>query len=145
MDTERHMERVEPGLDPSLEKPVPAEWQFSLRGLLVTTTIVSICLAIGTYFKGIAFAVFAMILFQVAFLLSMDWLIRPANRRMLAFVAAGFWIVAGSSLLTVSGKLAWDRDPADDWKGVWVAIAFLTLAAPLCYWFAWRRWKHLTR
>ena len=144
MESERNIERAEPSVDPSLQKPVPAEWQFSLRSLLLVTTVVSICLAIGTYFAGVAFAAFVLVLFQVAMLFSVDWLIRPANRRMLAFVAAGSWIVLGSGLLTVSFSLAYGRISAGDRSGAWIAIMFLTLAVPFCYWFAWRRWKRLT-
>jgi hypothetical protein len=130
-----------PGTD---RASVPREWQFSLRSLLLVTTAVSICLAIGTYFVGIAFAAFVLVLLQVAMLFSIDWLIRPANRRMLAFVAAGSWIVLGSGLLIVSFSLAFGRLEAGDRSGVWIAIMFITLAAPACYFFAWRRWKRLT-
>ena len=132
---------VHPGAE---RVPVPREWQFSLRSLLLVTTAVSICLAIGTYFVGIAFAAFVLILLQVVMLFSIDWLIRPANRRMLAFVAAGSWIILGSGLLIVSFTLAYGRLAAGDKNGVWIAIMFITLAAPVCYFFAWRRWKRLT-
>jgi len=70
-------------------KQVPPEWQFSLRRLLIATTVVSLCLAVGTYLAGVAFIIFAVVLIEVATLLSVDWLIRPANRPLLAFVTAG--------------------------------------------------------
>jgi hypothetical protein len=123
---------------------VPREWQFSLRSLLLVTTVASICLAIGTYFVGVAFAAFVLVLLQVVMLFSVDWLIRPANRRMLAFVAAGSWIVLGSGMLIISFSLAYGRLAAGDRSGVWIAIMLITLAAPVCYLFAWRRWKRLT-
>jgi hypothetical protein len=124
--------------------PVPREWQFSLRSLLLVTTAVSICLAIGTYFVGIAFAAFVIVLLQVVMLFSVDWLIRAANRRMLAIVVACSWIILGSGLLLVSFSLAGGRLAAGDRSEVWIAIMVITLTAPICYFFAWRRWKRLT-
>ncbi len=146
MEVERPRERTETvvdqsGVDPI---PVPPEWQFSLRSLLIFTTIVSICLAIGTYFAGVAFAAFALVIIQVGTLLSVDWLIRPANRPVLAFVAAGSWTVLGCGLLIISFTLAYGRISAGDRSSAWVVIMFLTLAAPICYLFAWRRWKRLS-
>jgi hypothetical protein len=95
MGSDPQTERIETVADHASpdRAAVPREWQFSLRSLLLATTVVSICLAIGTYFAGVAFAVFVLVLLQVAMLFSVDWLIRPANRRMLAFVAAGSWII----------------------------------------------------
>jgi hypothetical protein len=126
---------------------VPREWQFSLRSVLLVTTVASICLAIGTNFVGVALAAFVLVLLQVVILVilfSVDWLIRRTSRRMLAFVAAGSWIVLGSGLLIVSFSLAYGRQAAGDRSGVWIAIMFITLTAPVCYWFAWSRWKRFT-
>jgi uncharacterized membrane protein YqgA involved in biofilm formation len=145
--------KVEPPAEPSdsiAERPgvdrvtVPREWQFSLRSLLLVTTVVSICLAIGTYFAGVAFAAFVLVLLQVVLLFSVDWLIRPANRLMLAFVAAGSWLILGSGMLIISFTLAYGRISTGDRSVFWVVIMLITLAAPFCYWFAWRRWKRLT-
>jgi hypothetical protein len=146
METEHPTNGVQPIPDQSRTDHVrvPGEWQFSLRSLLLATTVISICLAIGTYFAGVAFAAFVLVLLQVAMLFSVDWLIRPANRRVLAFVAAGSWIVLGSGLLIVSVSLAYGPISAGNRNGVWIAIVFLSLAVPFCYLFAWRRWKRLT-
>ena len=129
-----------PGAD---RVPVPREWQFSLRSLMVVTTVVSICLAIGTYFVGVAFAGFVLVLLEVVMLFSFEWLIRPANRRMLSFIAAGSWIILGTGLLIVSFSLAYGRLAAGDTSDLWIAIAFIALAALGCYYVAWRRWKRL--
>jgi hypothetical protein len=146
MGSDPQKERTEtisdqPGTD---RVAVPREWQFSLRSLLLATTVVSICLAIGTYFAGIAFAAFVLILLQVVMLFSVDWLIRPANRRMLAFVTAGSWIILGSGMLTISFALAYDRLSSGDRSIFWAVIMLISLAAPFCYFVAWRRWKRLS-
>jgi hypothetical protein len=146
METNRPTKGLESITDRPLTDriPVPREWQFSLRSLLLATTVVSICLAIGTYFAGVAFAAFVLVLLEVAVLFSFEWLIRPANRRVLAFATAGSWIVLGSGMLIVSFSLAYGHLAAGDRSVVWTAIMFITLAAPVCYWIAWRRWKRLT-
>ena len=146
MGSDPQTERTEivtdqPGAD---RTAIPREWQFSLRSLLLATTVVSICLAIGTYFAGVAFAVFVLVLLQVVMLLSVDWLIRPANRRMLAFVAAGSWIILGSGMLMISFSLAYDRNSSGDRSIFWAVIMLISLAAPICYFVVWRRWKRLS-
>jgi hypothetical protein len=143
MKTEPQTERTEivadlPGID---RVAVPREWQFSLRSLLLATTVASICLAIGTYFVGVVFAGLALVLLQVVILFSVDWLIRPANRRLLAFAAACCWIILGSGLLMISFTLAYDRISTGDRTVYWSDTVFISLAAPLCYFVAWRRWK----
>jgi hypothetical protein len=125
--------------------PVPREWQFSLRSLLLVTTVVSICVAMGTYFVGVAFAAFVLVLLEVVALFSFEWLIRPVNRRLLSFVVTGSWIILGSGMLIVSFSLAYGRLAAGDTSDVWFAIMFIALTAPVCYFVAWRRWKRLTR
>jgi hypothetical protein len=130
--------------------PVPSEWQFSLRGLLISTTIVSACLALGTYLAGIAFAVFVLVLLQVLLLLSIDWLIRPANRRLLAFVTGGTWMLTGSGLLAIAAKLMLSVPAANTVSSdvnpevLWSLGLVLAPAAVFCYWFGWRRWRRLS-
>src|SRR6476620_390566 len=131
------------GLEPITNRPltdqvgVPREWQFSLRTLLLVTTGVSICLAMGSYFAGVAFVGFMLVLFEVAVLFSLEWVIRPANRRMLAFVAASSWIILGSGLLIVGFALAYGRLLAGDTGAVRIGIALIALAAVRCYFVAW--------
>jgi hypothetical protein len=128
----------------SSDRPVPREWQFSLRALLITTTVVSICLALGTYLAGVAFIIFAVVLLEVATLLSVDWLIRPANRPLLAFVTAGSWMIFGSGLLILTCKTAYELITLDRPEELWAAVALCAFTAVLCYGFGWRRWRQLT-
>lgn len=76
-----------------------SRWQFSLRGLLLLTTLVSICLAIGVHFAGFMVVFIAIGVTQVTMMLCADWLIRPQNRRALAFATAASWTTIGSGLL----------------------------------------------
>ncbi len=127
-----------------IQRPVPKEWQFSLRSLMVATTAVSVVMALGMYLVGVAFVVFVVVLIQAATLLAADWLIRPANRRMLAFVTAGSWMVAGSGLLLVGFKVAWDILFRVTVNEMWAGVLLLSFMATCCYWFAWRSWRRLT-
>ena len=128
----------------STAKQVPPEWQFSLRRLLIATTVVSLCLAVGTYLAGVAFIIFAVVLIEVATLLSVDWLIRPANRPLLAFVTAGSWMIFGSGLLIMACKTAYELITLDRPEEMWAAVALCAITALLCYGFGWRRWRQLT-
>jgi hypothetical protein len=55
-------------------------WQYSLRGLLIVTAVVSIVLAIGVRFAGLMYVLGALVVIQVATILAADWLIRPQHR-----------------------------------------------------------------
>jgi hypothetical protein len=129
----------------SFPRPVPTEWQFSLKSLFVVTTVLSIAMALGTVFLGVALALFVFVLVQVATLLLADWLIRPANRRILAFVTAGSWIIFGSGMLIVAARFALDpaqREQLGD--TVWPICIFFAICAAFCYWCARMRWRQLT-
>jgi hypothetical protein len=120
-------------------------WQFSLRSLLIATALVSVCLAIGVYITGFMFALAVVALIQVATLLSADWLIRPQNRRALAFVTAGSWIVLGSALLVVGVREVFvfygtKSEPAR-WMFAWLLVGI----GILCYYVAAKRWRRLSR
>jgi hypothetical protein len=145
METERPIEPIESAASQTrIQRPVPKEWQFSLRSLMIATTAVSVVMAFGMFFVGIAFVVFVVVLIQAATLLAADWLIRPANRRMLAFVTAGSWMVVGSGLLILGFKVASDILSRVSFHEMWVAVVLLLFMAACCYWFAWRSWKRLT-
>jgi len=120
-------------------------WQFSLRSLLIATTIVSICLAIGVHFAGLMFAVAAVGLTQAAMLLSADWLIRPQNRRALAFVTAGSWIVLGSSLLAIGAGQLYGALQSEDARTAWMLGGCLIAGGSSCYLLAAKRWRSLTQ
>jgi hypothetical protein len=143
---------------PIHDQPVPiravphARLQFSVRDLLIATTVVSICLAFGVHFAGFTFVVVVVGIVQITVLLAGDWLIRPQNRRALAFASAGSWATLGSGFLVLSlgaifgslgesfvllsariGDLSW-----------WVALG-LGIGAATCYGLAAVRWRQLTQ
>jgi hypothetical protein len=76
-------------------------WQFSVRDLLIAMTVISICLAIGVHFAGFMFVLIAIGVMQAGILLAGDWLIRPQNRRALAFATSASWATVGSGLLVL--------------------------------------------
>jgi hypothetical protein len=128
----------------SSARPVPAELQFSLKSLFIVTTFLSIAMALGTGFLGVALALLVIVLVQVATLLLADWLIRPANRRILAFVTAGSWIIFGSGMLIVAARFALDpaqREQLGDM--VWPISTFFAIGAAFCYWCGQIRWRQL--
>lgn len=113
-------------------------------------TIVSACLAIGVHFVGFMFVVVALGMVQVSALLAGDWLIRPQNRRALAFVTAGSWATLGSGLLVVAIRAILDaiyegtNSPGKAEAATMLAI-LLAVGAAFCYLFATVRWRRLTR
>jgi hypothetical protein len=119
--------------------------QFSVRSLLIVTTIVSICLAIGVHFAGVMFALAFAALVQVGMLLSADWLIRPENRRALAFVTASSWIVLGSALLVVGVREVFVFYGTKSEPARWVFAWLLIGIGILCYYVAAKRWRRLSR
>ncbi len=128
---------------PARDSTTPPEWQFSLRSLFAVTTIVSIVLALGTYFAGFVFVVAVVALIQVATLLAADWLIRPANRRALAFVTAGSWIVLGSGVAIIAFlQFYWAYANRSSLQ--WFFGNCLTVAAVVCFYTAAHRWRKLT-
>jgi O-antigen/teichoic acid export membrane protein len=120
-------------------------WQFSLRSLLIVTAIVSVCLAIGVHFAGVMFAIGVAAMVQVVMLLAGDWLIRPENRRALAFVTAGSWIVLGSGFLVVGARDIVTRIDTGSDSAVWIFASCLIGIGVVCYYVAAKRWRRLTR
>jgi hypothetical protein len=139
--------RDEPNADESVAagSPQTPAWQFSLRTLLIVTAALSVCLAIGVHFAGVMFALAFAALVQVGMLLSADWLIRPQNRRALAFVTAGSWIVLGSGLLIVGIREVFLRIGTDGDAGAWIFAWCLIGIGIGCYYIAAKRWRRLTR
>ena len=120
-------------------------WQFSLRALLIATTIASACLAVGVHFAGFIFVVVVVGLIQAAMLLGADWLIRPANRRALAFVTAGSWIVLGSGLLIIGASQLYGAIGSNDAAAAWTLGSCLVAGGISCYYLAAKRWRSLTQ
>ena len=119
--------------------------QFSVRDLLVATTLVSICLAIGVHFAGFMFVFIVVGVLQVAMLLIGDWLIRPENRRALAFSTAGSWATVGSGLLVLGGRATYGLITAGGKEMSWGLAACLFVGAVMCYVLAALRWRQLTK
>jgi hypothetical protein len=118
-------------------------WQYSLRGLLIVTTVVSICLTVGVYFAGVLFVLGFIALIQVATLLAADWLIRPQNRRALAVVSAGSWLILGSGLVLVGSRLLYLLVRDDGGIAAWVVAVCLATAGLYCFYIARNRWRRL--
>lgn len=127
-----------------------APWQFSLRSLLVATALISVVLAIGVHLAGVLFALAVIALIQVTTLLSADWLIRPQNRRALAFVTAGSWIVLGSGLVIVGirdilFRLRTDGLATNFDLAIWIFALSLISIGIICFYVAAKRWRRLTQ
>jgi hypothetical protein len=119
-------------------------WQFSLRTLLIATALISVILALGVHLTGFMFALVVIALVQVATLLSADWLIRPQNRRALAFVTAGSWMVLGSGLFVVGVREVLVRIGTDSGLAIWIFAWCLISIGIICYYIAAKRWRRLT-
>lgn len=121
-----------------------ARWQFSIRDLLLVTTIVSICLAIGVHYVGVIIVVVTVGLIEVAILLYADWLIHPENRRALAFVTAFSWATLGSGLLALAGRAGFQAiQITTDASGEWMLGIFLLMGAIASYLMAAYRWRQI--
>jgi hypothetical protein len=124
---------------PHATTPTSPEWQFSLRSLFIVTTVVSVCLAISVHLAGLMAIVAVVGLIQAGMLLAGDWLIRPANRRALAFVTAGSWMVLGSGLVILGCYAIYEARGPGSLFGY-----LLPAAAAGCYYVAFHRWRKLT-
>jgi hypothetical protein len=120
-------------------------FQFSIRDLLVTTTIVSICLAVGVHFVGFMAVVGALCVTQVAVLLASDWLIRPENRRALAFVSAGTWAILGSGLFALAFSALYQAAISANSQAPSTLAICLAIGAGLSWFMAAYRWRKMTR
>src|SRR5262249_43525398 len=123
-DRPKRIERVSE--ESASQREVPKEWQFSLRGLMIAITIVSVVMALGRYLVGAAFVIFAVVLVESASLLSFEWLIRPENRRFLAFTTAGCWAILGSGLLILGIKVGIGIVSGSTGGEFWAAVVVLS-------------------
>jgi hypothetical protein len=101
------------------------------------------CLAIGVHYGGFAVVAAVAGLILAGAILSADWLIRPQNRRALAFVTASAWSVVGSGIvvLGVETIAATNRIGKSDLG--WPIGAALVAAGLFCYALAVWRWRQL--
>ena len=142
------MSSAPPKTEPNEQPASRPSLQFSIRDLLALTVVVSICLAIGTYFAGLIFVVVVIGLTQTAMLLLADWLIRPQNRHILAFVTAASWITAGSGLITLGLSTIFGLNelslPVQSHRGLkWIVGSIFVVAGVACIVIASRRWRQL--
>jgi hypothetical protein len=124
--------------------PERTPWQYSLRGLLIATTFVSIALAIGIYLAGVLFVLGVIALTQVATLLAGDWLIRPQNRRALAAVSSGSWLILGTGLVLIAGRQGFLLIRVNGSTAAWIFASCLAAAGLYCFYVAAKRWRRLS-
>ena len=124
--------------------PSNNSFQFSTRDLLIATTIISAVLAIGVPFGGFAIVAVVIGLLQAIVLLAGDWLIRPENRRALAFTTAISWITLGIGLVILAiDTVAQAIDDSASPFGWRILAGFLVLGAAGAFLMARRRWRQL--
>jgi hypothetical protein len=118
-------------------------FQYSLRSMLWLTTIASICLAIGVHYGGFAVVAAAAGLILAGAILSADWLIRPENRRALAFVTAGAWSVIGSGIVMLGVETIAATGSVGKQNLGWPIGGALVAGGLFCYVLAAWRWQQL--
>jgi hypothetical protein len=123
--------------------PANSAWQYSLRSLFVVTTVASIGLAIGVHYGGFVVVAVAAGLIFVGGLLAADWLIRPENRRPLAFVTASAWFVIGSGIAMLGVETFFRATSLGKQELGWSVGAIFVVAGLFCYGIALWRWRKL--
>ena len=118
-------------------------FQYSLRSMLGLTTVASIFLAIGVHYGGFVAVAIAAGLILVGALLTADWLIRPANRRALAFVTASAWIVIGSGIAMLGVETFVTTNALGRQELGWPVGVILIAAGLFSYVIAAWRWMKL--
>lgn len=126
-------------------QPRRPRFQFLVRDLLVATTIASVCLAIGIHFFGFIAVVGTVCIAQVAVLLASDWLIRPENRRALAFATAGIWAVLGSGLLLLALPAIFAATSQSSSRASVTLAISLIIGAGISYFMAVYRWRTIAK
>jgi hypothetical protein len=141
MQTEQSIRRESVGNQVATgNAPAARPWQFSLRGLLITSTFISICAAMGTMLPALHFAVFVTVLI----LELLYWFTPRRSRRELSLVLAIMWAMLATSLL-VSG-IKWGYDLASNNRGreAHANILFCSVLAAIFFWLALRRWRRFS-
>ena len=111
--------------------------------MLGLTTVASIFLAIGIHYGGFTVVAIAAGLILAGALLTADWLIRPQNRRSLAFVTASAWIVIGSGIAMLGVEAFVTTNALGKQELGWPVGAVLIAAGLFCYVIAAWRWMKL--
>lgn len=137
--------KTKPAAEQSESLRPSATWQFSLRNLFVLTTAASIGMAIGVHYGGFMVVAIAAGLILAGALLSADWLIRPENRRALAFVTASAWIVTGSGIAMLGVEAFVTTTTMGKQALGWPIGTVLVAAGLTCYAIAAWRWMKLAR
>jgi hypothetical protein len=109
----------------------------------VLTTVASIGLAIGVHYGGFTVVALAAGLILAGALLSADWLIRPQNRRVLAFITASAWIVIGSGIVMLGVEAFVTTNALGKQELGWPVGAVLVAGGLSCYGIAAWRWAKL--
>jgi hypothetical protein len=91
------------------------------------------------------FVLSAIALIQVATLLAADWLIRPENRRALAAISSGSWMILGSGLVLIGVRQLYLLLRDDGGAAAWIFAACLAAAGLYCFYVAANRWRRLSK
>jgi uncharacterized membrane protein len=116
---------------------VARRWQFSLRGLLITATFISICAAMGTMLPALHFAVFVTVLI----LELLYWLTPRRSRRELLLILAVMWAMLAISVLVSGIKWGYVLTSNNRGSEAHVNILFSSMLAAFLCWLALRRWR----
>jgi uncharacterized membrane protein HdeD (DUF308 family) len=124
--------------------PSTSNFQFSTRDLLIATAVISVVLAIGVPFGGFAIVAVVIGLLQAIILMAGDWLIRPENRRALAFTTTISWITLGIGLIILAINMVMQAIDNDANPFAWqVMEGSLVVGAGGAFLMARRRWRQL--
>lgn len=127
----------------AIDEKAPTGWQYSLRGLLVVITIVSVSLTIAVHYQGLMVTIIAIGMVQATILLASDWLIQGRNRWALALLTSIFWAIPGCGLLLMGIGAAVGTNIVADRGASAAASALVIAAGAFCYFMAIRRWRQL--
>jgi heme/copper-type cytochrome/quinol oxidase subunit 4 len=98
--------------DTTQQRPATGRhWQYSLFGLLVVTTIVSVCLAVGVHFPRMILGILAAGLVQVVALYSVEWVMRRRGGQTMRQVTVSLWAIVIVAVVVIGlacmGTLLW--------------------------------------
>jgi hypothetical protein len=115
-------------------------WRFSLRSLLLMTTIMAVCLAFGVHYPRFTTFFVTLQLVWIVALMSAEWLIRPTNSRVQRLLTATIWAVLGSLFFAMSGREIYGLvAEAQYGSSAWAITICAAASGVVCCRMAWLR------